>query len=67
MSPKSKPGLKRTKASLDSKKWSTEVIAYLERRIELLDGDEADLEIRYLRTCQLAVASCDQLGINFSD
>lgn len=49
--------------SPSAREWHERVERYLERRIEDADAREDDIEISYLRTCLLALAICEQLGI----
>ncbi|WFU81322.1 hypothetical protein QA645_00795 [Bradyrhizobium sp. CIAT3101] len=46
-----------------AKKWHKEVTRYLERRMNVAEDREDDIEMSYLYTCQLALAICEQLGI----
>ncbi len=54
----------RSSTTEDSKNWYAEVFRYLERQSQRVLQDGSDLEARYLETCQLALATCEELGIS---
>ena len=55
----------RPRVPRSAQRWHKEVNKYLARRIELADERDDLLEVSYLKTCQLALAMLEQLGVFF--